>query len=439
VPKVWTSAGLWFGLYCLLALVAWILAGPIWALAVLCLLLTATLARQLRQLSHFLAWAREPAGTQPPETSGLWEVLFATLTKRVRAANALRDELTQRLERFREASEAMPDGVLILGPGNVIDWFNSAAGRYFSLRRGTDAGARLTNLVRHPGLLNFLESGDFGKVLPLPPLRANDSTLSVQVIAFGADQKLILARDITHVEKLEHMRSDFVANVSHELKTPLTVVSGFIETLLDFGPDLPPEDSKSYLQMALDQSVRMQRLVDDLLTLSSLETESPPASEEKLAVATLVAEVEREAEALSAGRHHILFAPGEPVQLLGSARELHSALANLASNAVRYTPEGGNLRLSWQLTPQGDLEVSIADDGIGIAMEHLPRLTERFYRVDRGRSRESGGTGLGLAIVKHVLTRHQGELRIESEPGRGSCFTARFPASRVLPVSPSGN
>ncbi|MDD5295356.1 MAG: phosphate regulon sensor histidine kinase PhoR [Rhodocyclaceae bacterium] len=432
--NVWTSAGLWFGFYCFLALVAWGLGGPIWGFSVLCLLLIATLVRQLRQLSRFLAWAREPAGTQPPETRGIWEVLFATLTRRVRAANSLREELTLRLERFREAGEAMPDGVVTVGPGHIIDWFNSAAGRYFSLRRGTDEGAPLTNLVRHPRLVAYLEAEDFAEPLVLLPLRQSDPILSVQVIAFGAGQKLILARDITHLEKLEHMRSDFVANVSHELKTPLTVVSGFIETLLDFGGELPPEDARSYLQMALDQSVRMQRLVDDLLTLAALETDAPSANEEKLGVAGLMAEVGREAEALSGGRHHILLAPGEPVRLLGCARELHSALANLASNAVRYTPEGGHVRLAWSLLPGGDLEVAVSDDGIGIAREHVPRLTERFYRVDRGRSRESGGTGLGLAIVKHVLTRHQGELRVDSEPGRGSCFTARFPVSRVLPA-----
>jgi len=434
VANVWTSAGLWLGFYCLLSLIAWALAGPLWGLGLLCLLLIVTLVRQLRQLASFLAWAREPAGSQPPQTHGVWEVLFATLTKRVRAANALREELTTRLERFREAGEAMPDGVVTVGPGHVIDWFNRAAARYFSLRLGTDTGAPLTNLVRHPELVRYLEAGDFSEPLVLQPLRQSDPILSVQVIAFGIRQKLIVARDITHLEKLQHMRSDFVANVSHELKTPLTVVSGFIETLLDFEGQLPPEDIRSYLQMALEQSVRMQRLVDDLLTLSALETDSTPTPEEKLDVADLVAEVAREAEALSGGRHNILVAPGESLRLVGSARELHSALANLASNAVRYTPEGGHVYLSWHRLAGGELEVAVSDDGIGIAREHLPRLTERFYRVDRGRSRESGGTGLGLAIVKHVLTRHQGELRVDSDPGRGSCFTARFPSARVLPA-----
>lgn len=361
-------------------------------------------------------------------------MLFAMLSKRVRTANTLRDELARSLERFRKASEAMPDGVITLGPNNSIDWFNTTAARYFSLRAGCDNGAPLTNLVRRPELAAYLDLATQAEPMVLLPMRQSDPILSIQVVPFGEEQKLVLARDITHLEKLERMRSDFVANVSHELKTPLTVVCGFIETLLDFHGQLEHEDTSSYLNLALEQAQRMQRLVDDLLTLATLETDAPPAHEEKLDVAGLVAEVARETEALSAGRHHITIEQGAPASLIGNARELHSALANLASNAVRYTPKGGHVRLGWQLMSNGELEVAISDDGIGIAGEHIPRLTERFYRVDRGRSRESGGTGLGLAIVKHVLTRHQAQLRIESEPGQGSRFSARFVSSRVLPL-----
>ncbi len=429
--NVWTSAGLWFAFFGLLSLITWAFAGPLWALWLLVALLLATIGRQLRQLSRFLAWAREPAGSQPPDAKGLWEQLFATLTKRVRAANALRDELTGRLERFRDAAEAMPDGVLTLGPGHTIDWFNTTAAAHFGLKRGTDNGARLTNLVRSPELANRLESGLYAGPLVLPPASHRPRTLEVQIIEFGAGQKLIVSRDITQLERLERMRSDFVANVSHELKTPLTVVVGFVETLLDFDGQLSPEDTRRYLQMALDQASRMHHLVEDLLTLSALETDGQPAQEEQVDVPCLVAEVARETDALSAGRHRIEVEAGPALMLTGSGRELHSAFGNLASNAVRYTPEGGHIRLSWRLTRSGDVDFCVADDGIGIESEHIPRLTERFYRVDRGRSRDSGGTGLGLAIVKHVMTRHQGELRIESTPSKGSCFTARLPARRV--------
>lgn len=429
--NVWTSAGLWLGLYVILSLAAWALLGPVEALLLFALLLGLSLARQLHQLSRILAWAKKPAGTVPPESRGAWDILYASLAKRVRTANGLRDELSNRIERFRDAWEAMPDGVVALGPGNLIEWFNSAAAHSLGLRAGTDVGAPFTNLVRRPELAAWLDAPSAADPLILASMRDGEPTLSVQVVPFGSDQKLILARDITQLGKLERMRSDFVANVSHELKTPLTVVSGFIETLLDFGDELPPVDRQNYLQLALDQSRRMQHLVDDLLTLSALETGAAPAVEDKMDVAQVMADIAREAEALSAGRHRVELVTGDASRLKGSAREIRSALANLASNAVRYTPESGHITLAWRALPGGELEVSVTDDGIGIAPEHLPRLTERFYRVDRGRSRETGGTGLGLAIVKHVLTRHQAELRIESEPGKGSRFAARFPAVRV--------
>lgn len=431
MSNVWTSASLWFAFYCLLALVAGLIFGMPWGLLTLVALLLFTCARQIRQLSRFLNWARLPAGTQPPDTSGMWEELFATLTKRVRAANALRDELTGRLERFREAAEAMPDGVLTIVNGQIIDWFNATAAAHFDLQPGTDVGAPLGNLVRRPDFIAYLESGHYGEPIILPPLRPGLPTLAVQIAPFGEQQRLIMSRDITQIERLERMRSDFVANVSHELKTPLTVVVGFVETLLDFDDQLSADDRRHYLELALEQASRMKQLVEDLLTLSSLETDGPPATEDQVDLGALVSQVAGETKALSDGRQEISLEPGPALLLRGNRKELHSALGNLASNAVRYTPEGGHIQLSWALLANGNVDFRVSDDGIGIDAEHIPRLTERFYRVDRGRSRDSGGTGLGLAIVKHVMTRHQGELRIDSEPGKGSRFTARFPAHRV--------
>jgi two-component system phosphate regulon sensor histidine kinase PhoR len=227
------------------------------------------------------------------------------------------------------------------------------------------------------------------------------------------------------------MRRDFVANVSHEMRTPLTVVSGFLETVIDGLDDLAKEDIRHYLGLASEQAGRMQQLIQDLLTLSALETGAPMWQEEPVDVAKLVHDVEREAIVVSGGRHRIELDCSVSAPLLGNAKELHSAFANLAINAVRYTPEGGHIRISWR--QRGTVvEYTVEDDGIGIAADHIPRLTERFYRVDRGRSRETGGTGLGLAIVKHVLSRHQGDLLIDSEPGRGSRFTACFPARRLV-------
>jgi two-component system phosphate regulon sensor histidine kinase PhoR len=257
------------------------------------------------------------------------------------------------------------------------------------------------------------------------------------VVPYGDARSLLLSRDITQIEKLESMRRDFVANVSHELKTPLTVVNGFVETLLDGFPEMSEEEARSFLTLVHEQAQRMQRLIEDLLTLSALETGRPPPSEESVAVDELLAEVADEARALSGCRHKIELIGRSGDRLLGSRSELRSALGNLVSNAVRYTPEGGAIGIAWQRGVDGSGAFSVSDNGIGIESQHLPRLTERFYRVDRGRSRESGGTGLGLAIVKHALTRHQAVLEIRSEPGNGSTFTARFPPSKVRGSQPS--
>jgi two-component system phosphate regulon sensor histidine kinase PhoR len=256
------------------------------------------------------------------------------------------------------------------------------------------------------------------------------------VVPFGDGQKMVVSRDLSLIEKLERVRRDFIANVSHELRTPLTVVTGFLETLIDGQDDFAREDVAHFLQLALDQSLRMQTLIEDLLTLSALETGAPAAVEERVDVAQLVAGIAADTRLLSNGRHAIevdVDRRATCATLLGSEKELRSAFANLASNAVRYTPAGGHIRLSWKCSRDGG-EFAVEDDGIGIAAEHIPRLTERFYRVDRGRSRETGGTGLGLAIVKHILSRHQAELRVTSEPGKGSRFSARFPSTRFPPA-----
>ena len=415
------------------ALVAWLLWGPLWALLVVGLIGVLYGMHHLRQMSQLLAWLEQPTGTHVPPGRGAWEGVFATLHRRAKRAAEERRELSEALERFRHAAQALPEGVVILDAQRAIEWLNPRAEGHLGLSLAHDVGSPITNLVREPAFIAYIEAGQYAEPLILHPLRTPGRTLELQAVRYGESQRLLLSRDISKLARLETMRRDFVANVSHELKTPLTVVSGFVETLLDSLPELSHEDALHFLGLASQQAQRMQHLIDDLLTLSALETDSPPPAEERVALAGLFAELLDEAHALSKGRHELRIepAPAPGACLLGSRKELRSACANLLSNAVRYTPEGGVIRLSWQATPDGGGVCSVIDSGIGIASQHLPRLTERFYRVDRGRSTETGGTGLGLAIVKHILERHQATLEITSQLGHGSTFAARFPAKRV--------
>lgn len=326
----------------------------------------------------------------------------------------------------------MPDGVTLLYGANLIEWMNGSAEAHFDVDYKRDADLPLTNIVRQPEFVAYLESEPTGEPLTIQSLRKPEQVLSVQAIPYGDNQKLLISRDITHVDRLETMRRDFVANVSHEMRTPLTVVSGYLEMLSDEPGNLSSEEAQRFIAAAREQTMRMQHLVADLLTLSALETNAPAPDDESLDVAALLETVRSEAETLSAGRHDVRLATSVPqgVYLLGSAREIHSAFSNLASNAVRYTPAGGSVRIGWNIDAgQGALWVE--DNGIGIEARHIPRLTERFYRVDGSRSRETGGTGLGLAIVKHVLERHQAKLEVESTPGKGSRFAVRFPPRRI--------
>jgi two-component system phosphate regulon sensor histidine kinase PhoR len=337
-------------------------------------------------------------------------------------------EVRQVLERFRRAADAIPDGVLVLDAMTRIEWANPRAVEQLSLNPETDRGQPLINLVRAPEFLAYVDAGDFSDSV-LVHLPHERRTLSLQLVPFGLHDKLLLSRDVTQIEAIARMRRDFIANVSHELKTPLTVIAGFVETLLDV--DFEPRQRARYLGLMQDQARNMQRLVEDLLTLSALEAEHNPVNDQTFAVVPLLLEVSADAKALARGEHAISLDIGEAADVAGNRDELRSAFGNLVSNAVRYTPQGGRIALAWRIDANGDGIFSVSDSGIGIAPEHIPRLTERFYRVDRSRSRATGGTGLGLAIVKHVVLRHQAELEIESTPGAGSTFAVRLPAKRV--------
>lgn len=390
-------------------------------------------AYHINNLFKLVRWMRTPSEESAPlpRAVGMWDYVFADVNRRAQRTHSREERLSAALERFREASQAMPHGLMFLSAHNTIDWVNHRGEQQFGLDRVRDQGTPVTNIVRQPDFVRYLETGDYSAPLTLTLGRPVPRTLVVTIVPFSDDMHLLISEDITQGERVEAMRRDFVANVSHEMRTPLTVVSGFLETVIDGLDDLEKDDIRHYLGLASEQAGRMQQLIQDLLTLSALETGAPMWQEEPVDVAKLVREVEQEAVAVSAGRHRIELDCSVEAPLLGNAKELHSAFANLAINAVRYTPEGGHIRISWRQRG-AVVEYTVEDDGIGIAAEHLPRLTERFYRVDRGRSRETGGTGLGLAIVKHVLSRHQGDLLIASEPGQGSRFTACLPARRLV-------
>jgi two-component system phosphate regulon sensor histidine kinase PhoR len=410
----------------LVALGVGALAGAEYGWMTFSALLLVTLLHHLRNLRVIGRWLERGEAPDPPRTFGVWDRFHALLHRSRRESARRESELADSLARWRAAARALPDGVVILD-GDRIAWCNDTARHHLEIDSARDAGTPITHLVRIPEFLEYLEGGDYSRPVQVQPPYSAERVLSLQVVPYGENQRLVLSRDVTQFKQVERMRREFVANVSHELRTPLTVVTGFLETVRD---EKDPAAASRYLDLMDEQAKRMQRLVEDLLTLSSLESSPPPPLEERIDMAALLERLGAEARALSGGRHRIEVESGAAPDLLGSEKELASAFGNLVSNAIRYTPEGGRVRLGWKATPDG-AAFEVADTGIGIAAEHIPRLTERFYRVDRGRSRETGGTGLGLAIVKHALSRHGAMLDVESSPGEGSRFSARFAGPRL--------
>jgi two-component system, OmpR family, phosphate regulon sensor histidine kinase PhoR len=400
-----------------------------WGWITLAAVLAVALAYHLREVLRLGRWLER--GGEPPRVIGLWDEVQGLVARSTREGRRREVELAAAVDRWRLAARALPDGVTLLD-GDRIEWCNDQARGHLGIDPGQDLGRPITHLVRAPEFARYLEEGDYSHPVEMRP--ADGRVLSLQAVDYGPELRLVLSRDVTRFDRLERVRQEFVANVSHELRTPLTVVSGFLETLREDTPAAHP--NRHALDLMDSQSRRMQRLVEDLLTLSSLESAPPPPLEETIDMGAMMERLVNEARALSGGKHAVEVEGRPAVTLLGSEKELSSALGNLVSNAVRYTPAGGVVRLAWRAI-EGGGEFEVQDSGIGIAPEHIPRLTERFYRVDRGRSRETGGTGLGLAIVKHALSRHGATLHIESELGRGSRFMARFTGSRVRSPSPS--
>ncbi|ARP88070.1 phosphate regulon sensor histidine kinase PhoR [Bordetella genomosp. 9] len=415
----------------LAALLQWLIGNPAGWIA-MCLALGAMLLGRAARTERVARWARDPESA-PPAAVGPWDDILAPLYRYLRAQARQLSESRDAMQGMLAAAQALPDGAVTLNQDLQIDWCNRVARQHLGLRLPADRGTNLLNLVRAPEFIAYSRQDDWPEpILVRMAVGSQERLLMMQLTAYAQNQRLLITRDVTQIEKLETTRRDFVANVSHELRTPLTVLTGFLETLREM-PDeaLSTEQRAQYLTMMHEQAQRMQAIVADLLTLSTLES-SPNAEPHRVRMAALLQTARQQTEALSAGRHTLVWHLDPQLDVLGAESELSSAISNLLTNAVRYTPDGGVITVRWETLPEGGARYSVQDTGIGIAPRHIPRLTERFYRVDRGRSRAVGGTGLGLAITKHIAMRHDAELSIASEVGKGSTFSLIFPADRVV-------
>lgn len=416
----WIPATLRLSIILIASGICWYFFGPIIGLSVGLICLIVLIVIQLKYLYLLSAWLDHPDSEKLPDGWGAWTDIFSRLYRLRRDDERNRTELTEWLARFRQAMSLLPDGVVIMDDVLFLEWCNPAAERHLGLNNGRDKGMRVTNLIRSPDFIDYIILGRYEQPLTLS---LKDRKLIVHIIPFENRRQILVTHDATENDRIEMMRRDFIANASHELRTPLTVINGFLE-IAQTQPDLDQTIRMSHLKLMIEQGQRMQNLVEDMLTLTRLESIDYPVRPEHVNIHNLLDQIKQEADALSGGRHEISLTIDGP-DIEGSTDELRSAFSNLVSNAVRYTPMGGRIDIKWQNTEAGP-QFSVKDSGIGIRAEHIARLTERFYRVDKSRSRETQGTGLGLAIVKHVLLRHGAVLAIESQPEAGSTFIVRF-------------
>jgi two-component system phosphate regulon sensor histidine kinase PhoR len=421
-------------LYVTLRIVAALLlgAGLGWAAGYtwlgVCTALLLYLAWNLWQLRALHFWLQHRSVADPPDAAGLWGDVVAQVVRLHRRKRFHKERLTRLFRELRRSTAAMPDGVVMLDPQGEIIWFNRKAGELLDLSRRADLGLRIDNLVRHPDFVKYLRGNEYSAPVIVRVDANGEKFLAFQLISYGEDQRLLMLRDVTREVRLEQMRKDFVANASHELRSPLTVVAGYLET---FGSDPSLGELAGPFAEMRRQTDRMTRIIEDLLELSRFEANDGPIKGQPIDVAGMAALL----------RKHVLARPGHPqtvevsiesaASLIGDEAMVESAFSNLVDNAAKYTPAAGSMFIRWWVDGQGG-HFSVRDTGPGIPSEHLPRLTERFYRVDPGRSRETGGSGLGLAIVKHALYRHGARLEIESIEGRGSTFTCHFPSDRLF-------
>ncbi|MBU3617826.1 phosphate regulon sensor histidine kinase PhoR [Polynucleobacter sp. JS-Fieb-80-E5] len=404
--------------------------GAQWAIFTSIALMSIPLIYSYVNLARLLKNIQSDTVESMPLPSGFWEEIFFKLQRLVKNLKQRMRIIEQQHEHFIEAFQASPNGIVMLDESDHIEWCNSIAESFFGLNYKRDVMQRINFLIRRPEFIQYLSRRHFEEPLLLERMGPdNNLSIMVQAFPFGNQRNLLLVQNVTDLQKADSMRRDFVANVSHEMRTPITVLMGFLETVQTL--DLERSQRDQYFDMMMSQAHRMKSLVEDLLTLANLEANSLPAAMNKINTETLMALLRNDAEALSQGKHSFSFEVADKQCLLGEEREILSAFSNLVSNAIRYTPDAGSIHVRWCTNAQGQGEFSVTDTGPGIASEHLTRLTERFYRVDRSRSRDTGGTGLGLAIVKHIASRHQAQLLIESMPGKGSTFTLRFPKERL--------
>jgi len=404
--------------------------GAQWAIFTSVLLLSVPLIYSYINLARLGKYIQSDSVEMMPLPSGFWEEVLFRLQRLVKNLKQKMRVIEQQHEHFIEAFQASPNGIVMLDDKDQIEWCNSIAEDFFGLNFKRDVLQRINFLIRRPEFIHYLSRRNFEDPLLLERMGSDSSlSLMLQAFPFGNQRHLLLVQNVTDLQKADSMRRDFVANVSHEMRTPITVLMGFLETVQNL--DLEKSQRDQYLDMMMSQAQRMKSLVEDLLTLANLEANSLPAAMNRVNLETLMALVKNDAEALSHGRHNFKFEAVDKQSIYGEEREILSAFSNLVSNAIRYTPDAGSIQVKWAVNAQGQGEFSVTDTGPGIASEHLSRLTERFYRVDRSRSRDTGGTGLGLAIVKHIASRHHAQLVIESTPGKGSTFILRFPKERL--------
>lgn len=386
----------------------------------------------LQQLLRLHKWLRTREGDEaPPEGYGLWGDVLDSIYHLQRRDQKVRGRLQAVIDRVQESTAALKDAVIMLDRDGNLEWWNIAAEKLMGLQTPQDSGQQITNLLRDPRFIDYFDNHNYNEPLELPSPVNNHLRLQFHITRYGNREHLMLVRDITRLHQLEQMRKDFVANVSHELRTPLTVISGYLETLLDNVENVNPRWLRALQQMQ-QQGGRMQNLLNDLLLLAKLEATDYPSDNQPIAVDLLLLSIKNDAQALSGERHHRISLEADPhLKLKGSEAELRSAFSNLVFNAVKYTPDEGEIHVRWWSDEQG-AHLSVQDTGLGIEAKHLPRLTERFYRVDSSRASNTGGTGLGLAIVKHVLLRHRARLAITSQLGKGSTFTCHFPPLQMV-------
>jgi two-component system phosphate regulon sensor histidine kinase PhoR len=403
--------------------------GLIPSLIVFAIWVSATVVTERRTLSFFSEWLNDPVPDRLPSTLGTWDKVFRSFFKLQKTQRITEAAQARTLDRFQQGARALPDAVILLDSKNRILWCNPKSEEFFKIALERDRGVQVDYLIRQTNFRQFLSTSSTASLILEIQHERGQRLVSIQTIPFGQNQRLLLAQDVTDREKLDTTRRDFIANVSHELRTPLTVIQGYLETFED-DPTEDPELLSRGIELMSNQSQRMNRLVEDLLTLSRLET-SDTTKDEFVDIPNMLDDIAAEADALSKAEHRVVTEVDHDLKLMGAEDEIRSALMNLVSNAIRYSPDGGVITLRWNAS-SGRPIFTCSDQGVGIEQKHIDRLTERFYRVDKSRSRETGGTGLGLAIVKHVLTRHGAQLRVTSEPEEGSQFAIEFPAARMV-------